>query len=583
MASSDPRTGARIDPAARRGFAAFLAAYLRPFRKLALIVTFTSVPLFGLAFVIPVSFKNATDFFRQADALYSVAFWMAVGLGALVLKAIFDVINAYGLTVLHASLARDIRADLYARLQAASFDVHIRSRSGEVANLLSNDVQHAAMGALQIYFTAFYYPLLIAVLSAVMLYFSPQLFLLSLLSFPIISLAVSFTARRAHHAERQFLDRHARVMGMLIESLVNVKQIKALGIEDRGRANLRAVDEELLGYRKRAQFMESLAGPITEVTNGVMLTLMVLVAYYLVANNQADYGEIIGCLVAAVQLRAPVRAFAVQWMDMQKSRAAVRRIEWIVGVPAEGGQSDAAESEPMQVNSVQFENVSFSYDGKHEILRGLDFTLRRGERVAVRGPSGSGKTTFVDLLVGFYPPAAGRILVNNQNLSALRPDHWRRNIGIVTQEPLLFEGSIEENVRIADPDAESERIERAMHLAGMSAMLAALPEGGATQVGERGKRLSGGERKRVALARALVRPISLLVLDEATSELDADIEESILESIDQLAADLLIVHVSHRDAILRHCDRVLDFKPGAPVCEVPLSEIQPRPRREVLT
>jgi ABC-type multidrug transport system fused ATPase/permease subunit len=191
------------------------------------------------------------------------------------------------------------------------------------------------------------------------------------------------------------------------------------------------------------------------------------------------------------------------------------------------------------------------------VLTGLTLDARQGERIGIVGPSGAGKTTFVDLLIGFYPCTAGRILVDGQDLSSLDPASWRRQIGIVSQEPFLFDDTIEENIHLGWSEAGRERIAEAAARAGCEELLARLPDGLATRVGERGSRLSGGERKRVALARALVRPVSILILDEATSELDAAVEERILESVDNLAADLIVFHVSHRPSVLAHCDRAI--------------------------
>ena len=193
---------------------------------------------------------------------------------------------------------------------------------------------------------------------------------------------------------------------------------------------------------------------------------------------------------------------------------------------------------------------------------GVDAELRRGERVAVIGPSGAGKTTLLDLLIGFYPCTTGRILVNGMDLSTLDVKAWRRQIGIVTQEPFLFDATVADNIQYGNPEADPQMILLAARRAGCGEMLQRLPDGVRTVVGERGCRLSGGERKRVALARALVRPIAVLILDEATSELDEENERAILDVLDELARDMLIVNVSHRPSILNHCDRALLLDEG---------------------
>ena len=199
----------------------------------------------------------------------------------------------------------------------------------------------------------------------------------------------------------------------------------------------------------------------------------------------------------------------------------------------------------------------FSYDGRHDVLKHVNLVFKRGERIAIWGPSGSGKTTLVDLIIGFYPCSQGAIHANEVVLGTVSPQSWRQQIGTVTQTPFLFDATIEDNVRFGYAKATEDQIRHALHLAGAQEMLERLPNGLKTTVGERGCRLSGGERKRVALAQALVRPISLLILDEATSELDAATEEALLGSIDALSSQMVVVNVSHRSSILRHCDRAI--------------------------
>jgi ABC-type multidrug transport system fused ATPase/permease subunit len=286
---------------------------------------------------------------------------------------------------------------------------------------------------------------------------------------------------------------------------------------------------------------------------------MAFVAWWQLQNGLTAPGAVAGCIAGVVALRKPVKSLSTSFVEMQRAFAAIHRLRWAlaqgVGVVV-GRELDGA------VREVELRGVAFSYDGRRQVLKDVNLVLRRGERVAIVGPSGSGKTTLLDLITGFYPCTSGAVLLDGADLSAIDPGSWRRQIGIVSQEPFLFDATIEENIRHGCSGATPEQVAEAARRAGCDEMLRRLPDGLRTGVGERGCRLSGGERKRVAIARALVRPISLLVLDEATSELDAEMEEAVLRTVDGLAAQLTVLHVSHRPSVLAHCDRALRLDGG---------------------
>jgi ATP-binding cassette subfamily B protein len=275
-------------------------------------------------------------------------------------------------------------------------------------------------------------------------------------------------------------------------------------------------------------------------------------------------------LTAAFALKGSVRKLAESFLMLQRSSAAVHRLEWILGRTSPSRKNQELND---PIHSIKLIDLFFSFDGRRQVLHKVQFSVSRGERIAVWGPSGSGKTTLMDLITGLYPPTSGQIQINDLDLSKIDLDSFRRQIGVVTQDPFLFEGTIEENIVFGYPTIEEAEIRKAAELEGLRETLCRLPQGLKTSVGERGARLSGGERKRVALARALVRPISILILDEATSEMEAQVEEEILSSIDNLSTNLIIFIVSHRASILNHCDKILEvsygwvsLKEGSPSC-----------------
>ena len=548
--------GHLLDPAAL----GFLWSYARPHCRRLGAALATAIPIALLGGVMAWAVKEVVEAFTSGEPRGVIFLWLAVGLAGVVLRSGLEILNRQILILLHARIENAIRLDLYETVHENSLDFHSHIRTGELANLIGNDVQHAAGGVVEIYGALWQRPAVLLCLVGVMLYFNPVLSLLALVLLPLLGICVSRVGRRAADAERHFMENQGQMMGTMVESLTNVRQVKAFGQESGQRETLAAKCEDLIGSIRRAVLLRSLVSPAAETLSGVTITVMAVVAFYQLRAGSTTAGDIAGCLAAALALKKPVKGLSGSVVELQRSFSAIRRIVWARELSR---AEDGAHVIEGPVQSLELRDVAFSYDGRKQVVAGLNVTFGRGERVALVGASGSGKTTLLDLVTGFYPAQSGKIAVDGRDLREIDLKSWRRQTGIVSQEPLLFDVSIEDNIRYGSGDADADRVVLAAERAGCGEMLARLPDGINTVVGERGCRLSGGERKRVALARALVRPISVLLLDEVTSELDGETEEAILNVVDSLAGDMLVISVSHRPAILRRCDRALIMENGS--------------------
>jgi len=554
-----------------RQYLKFLYSLVKPYSKYIVCVFIASIPFAGLGTVLPWSFNRVVAIYSEQAPLSRILMWLIIGVGAVVLKSLIEVLNRYILAILHTNITNDLRAQLYERIQKTSLFLHMQQQTGHLTNIVSNDSQAACSGVLEIFSALWQAPISALFLLATMFYFSPSLSLLALFLMPIMSSIVTYLGNRARKAEKAYLQQEGGMLGNMVESLINVKQVKSFGLESRQKDRVEAYGKNLLYFRKRSVLLKSIVSPIGELLTILIVIVMALVAYYQLLQGKTTTADIVGCLAAALALRSPVKILSSSLVGIQRSVAAMQRIIWCCGEHV--GQENLQLEAPANIFNLSFVDVSFSYNGKNQIFADVSLNANQGERIAILGHSGSGKTTLLDLLLGFYPCTTGEIIINKQHkLAEMNLESWRKRIGIVTQEPFLFEGTIEENIRYGYPDADQTQILDAAILAGCSEILKRLPDGICAEVGERGSKLSGGERKRIALARALVRPISVLVLDEATSELDPLIEEDILESIDKIAADLIVFHVSHRLSVLNHCDRAFFIQNGE-LSESPPDEI----------
>jgi subfamily B ATP-binding cassette protein MsbA len=513
----------------------------------------------GLAGVVVWSVRNVTQALLDRAALADVALWTGVALAAGLARSGLEILNRVLVATVHARVAQDIRLGVFRVLQDHPLAFYLRMRIGELTSLLGNDSGFVAMGVANLFGVMWEGPITALVLLGVMLYLNAGLTLVALALLPALAWCVATISRRARASQWHVFEAQCHLTNLMVEAITNIRQVKAFGLQDSQTRRFASEGAALVARVRHAATLSSLVSPAAEAINSIGIGIMAMLAYWQIQHGWTTPSAIVGCLVAAVSLKRPTKSFSDTFVQMQSSFAAARRILWASGQSREHGGRTRMDG---RAETLAFDGAGFSYDGRRWILRGLRTQWRRGERVAVTGVSGSGKTTLLDLVTGFYPCGEGRILVNGRDLADLDLDSWRLQIGFVSQEPMLFDATIEENIRHGCPEATRERVESAARRAGCAEMLARLPDGLATRVGERGNLLSGGERKRVALARALVRPISVLALDEATGDLDPDTEERILEAIDALAPDLMVIHVSHRPSVLKHANRHLSLAHG---------------------
>jgi ATP-binding cassette subfamily B protein len=390
----------------------------------------------------------------------------------------------------------------------------------------------------------------------------PVLALIALAISPALYLLTVAYRRRLRAQWREVKELESAAMSVVQETLGAVRLVKAFGQEDR--------EQERFLSRSGRSLAANLATYLSQAWYGVLLGLITAagtaaVLYVGIRHVQSGTLSLGGLLVVMTylaQLYEPLKTIGQKVTNLQNAFAGAERAFAVLDERPEVEERSDARPLARAAGELVFENVTFGYAREHPVLHDVSFRVAAGSRLGVMGTTGSGKTTLVSLLLRFFDPQVGRLLLDGDDLRDVRLDDLRRQFAVVAQDTVLFSTTIEENIRYARPDASTEEVVAAARSAGAEDFIGRLPEDYATVVGERGMRLSGGERQRVSLARAFLKDAPILILDEPTSSLDLATERTVMEAIATLMHHRTTLMIAHRPATLGSCDAILTMERG---------------------
>jgi ABC transporter fused permease/ATP-binding protein len=456
-----------------------------------------------------------------------------------------------------------LRVALYQSLmrqEIAFFDEH---RTGELTNRLASDttvIQNTVSVNISMGLRFF---ASVAGGLFFLIYTSPRLTLVMLSVVPPVALGAVAYGRRVRKLSRDVQDALARGSGVAEETLASIRTVRAFAAE---KAEVQRYSDAVFGSFELARKRISIAAVFMGVASFAAYGAAALVLWYgghLVSAGSLTIGGLTSFLVYTLLVAFSLGGLSDLWADFNKASGAAARVFELLdrkpGIPSSGG-----DTLPRLAGKVELEGVHFSYPTRRDapVLHGIDLTMQPGEVVALVGPSGAGKSTIASLMMRLYDPDQGQIFLDGRALGELDPEWLRQQIGIVSQEPLLFSTSIAENIRYGRAGATDEEIHAVARAANAHEFILKFPDGYETLVGERGVQLSGGQKQRVAIARAVLKDPRLLVLDEATSALDAESEHLVKEALDRVRKGRTTLIIAHRLSTVRDADRVLVMDGG---------------------
>ena len=473
-------------------------------------------------------------------------------------------VTGYGSSYVVARMVRDLQCDLCDKFLQMPLAYHTRARKGEIFARLNSDVNRSAQSFRLLFGDIIQESLTLLVGIGVMVYLSWQLTLLIALVMPPLVLLVVRFGRKVRKKSLKRQEKVGDQMGSMLQMFSGIKVVKAFRMEETESRRFRGLNDELFHREMKVVKTQEMSKSITELFNNFTYILFMAIGIY--AIMKAMLGLTLPVLVAflglATTLYRPVKSLSRAYNNVSDSMAGIERVTEILDLKPETSGQEGTEILTEIRKNIRFEQVSFFYDGDQAVLKDIDLEIRKGETVALVGKTGVGKTTLSDLIPRFYDPTKGRILVDGTDIRRFTRDSLLRHIAVVTQEPFLFDTTVEENIRYGRPDATDAEIVEAARAAFIHERILDLPLGYQTRVGDRGGRLSGGERQRVTLARAILRNPSILILDEATSSLDAESEQWVRKAIDNLMQGRTTVAIAHRLSTIRNADKIVVLEGG---------------------
>jgi ATP-binding cassette subfamily B protein len=477
--------------------------------------------------------------------------------------AIFTGLRSYLFTVAGERVVARLRRDVYDSVIHQEIGFFDNRRTGELINRLSSDTT-VLQNAVTVNISMFLRFSAMGIGSLLILVFSSwRLAMVMLATVPMVAIGASWFGRVVRRISKEAQDALAEATEVAEETIGGIRTVRAFAREQaEGERYGVAVERSFVLARERARYASVFAGT---ASFGAYAAIAVVLWYggLMLADGLLSMGELTSFLLYTFTLAMSIAALAGLWQDFMKALGASERVfELMDRQPAvdSGTHIPAAGTD----GAIRFEGVEFAYPTRLDspVLTGLDLSLDPGRVVALVGPSGGGKSTVAALLSRFYDPGAGRILLDGIDYRELDPDWLRRQVGVVSQEPILFATTVRENILYGRPGATDAEVEAAAQAANAHDFIQAFADGYETMVGERGVRLSGGQKQRVAIARALLKDPRVLVLDEATSALDAESEHLVQEALGRLMKGRTTLVIAHRLSTVKEADRVLVLDGG---------------------
>ncbi len=552
----------RSNPARERPNLRRAARYLLPYRWQLAAVLLISLTGTALSLYLPLLSRDLVDDALLGQDMAALVRIVSLFLAIPLVSFVLNVISGMIYTKLSANVLFDMRVDVYAHLQRLSPRFFAARPLGDIVSRLNSDIaeiQRILAERALAWVTSSVY-LLGTV--AMLVYLDWRLFLVSVALLPPSVWALVVFRRKLETSVRVVREQSAEIGAFLIETIQAIKLVVSSNAQAREVSRFRGKNDDFVRVLLSMRWLTYLAGGLPGVILVVSTGVVFLYGGSRVIDEVITLGTFVAFMAYQMRMMQPVRGLMGLYANLASAEVSLRRVDEIVDTEPEVVEAPDAVALARVEGAVALDSVSLSFGRAGPVLEDVSLTVAAGETVAIVGPSGSGKSTIVDLMVRQLDPDEGRILLDGMDIRTLTLARLRTHLVPVDQKPYIFNASVEENIRYARPGASDGEVRAAAHAAGLEDFLASLPEGGATPAGEQGMTLSAGERQRVAIARAFLADPAVLVLDEATANLDPASEERVIAGYEAVMAGRTTILVTHRFDLANKADRIVVLEGG---------------------
>jgi subfamily B ATP-binding cassette protein MsbA len=497
-------------------------------------------------------------------SFYSLVFFSCMLVVMFLLKNLSLFIAFTGLSHMRAGISSHLRELMFHKLLKLPMSFYSSERKGDLITRATNDVREVEWSFIGVLEMVLKHPFMLLIPFGLLFYISWQLTLFVLIVLPISGYVISRLAKKLKKAARLGTEKFGDVISQFEETLGGIKIIKAFNAEGKSSGHFDEKNNDHFRLTKKVLKREYAASPLSEFMGSIVMSSILVFAGRLILNNNFGLsGEMFIMYIAMFsQLIPPAKALSESYFRLEKGMASMERINEVLH--AEDGIHEVPDS--LEVydfkESIVFKNVSFHYNLGTPILKEINLVIHKGEKVALVGSSGAGKSTLADLVLRFHDPVSGEILYDGIDIKKMSLRGYRNKLAVVTQEPILFNDTVESNLKLGNPYATSEQMIEAAKQANAHSFIEPLEDGYQSIVGERGGKLSGGQKQRLTIARAILSNPEILVLDEATSALDSESEKLVNDALEKLMENRTSIIIAHRLSTIQNADKIVVMEHG---------------------
>ena len=492
----------------------------------------------------------------------TLGFICVLMMGFIFLKNVFLYLSYIVLNPLKNQVVNHLREDLYEKILRLPIGFFNEKRKGDLMSRMSNDVgevEGSVVGTLEGWIRD---PLTIIITLTVLFLISAQMTLFILILIPVLGLVIGRITKSLKRHSREAAQKNGETFSIIDETLGGLRVIKAFNIENLMRAKFFKTSQELLQAKNNIVFKRDLASPLSEVLGVLLFTIVLYYGGRLVLRGELlEASAFLGFLGIFYNIINPAKGLSTSFSNMRKGAAAINRIEEILMTPVTVDDNPHGRQLKKFTEKIEFRNVRFAYDDA-VILDNINLVVEKGKTVALVGSSGAGKSTMADLVPRFHDVTGGEVLIDGVNIKDYSLQSVRSQMSIVTQEPILFNDTIANNIALGQQGATEEQIMEAAKIANAHDFIIKKEGGYNSNIGDRGTKLSGGEKQRLTIARAVLKNPPILILDEATSSLDTESERLVQDAINNMMQNRTSIVIAHRLSTIRHADEIIVLQKG---------------------